>query len=453
MKRLFALVVFVLMVVSVFAAIRPAEAQGGKPPNRPAKGLIYDGLDVSTNPACKGGFTISFKGNGRAAGRCTHGPDAAQDSTNIAQDVAPITNTTPVGTFVCDGDGASGKRAQVIYAYQAGTTSRYSTYLVSMQSWSGGVNTIFKNSAAETAGTRAVRFVHDANCIPTVLEVQLSSTGLSDLGSMENELIALGFNDNNHKYVVFADAHIYCGISDIVGDDQAGASNGNNLSFEFARTDNGCWSDVIPAHELMHSLGGVQLSAPHSSGGWHCTDGYDRMCYSDSPYYPTMTYACTNTAYVFMFDCGHDDYFSTNPPAGSYLATHWNSANNQFLIGAPVPSLAHIASLITGKYVRGTWTATDSFKMKDTVVVRARVLDQNNQPIAGASVTLIVRNPDGSTQCTLWLNNDANGNVEGSCAYGSRIGSGTSNVHVNGLSGNATLSATNAVIDHSFTHP
>jgi hypothetical protein len=57
------------------------------------------------------------------------------------------------------------------------------------------------------------------------------------------------------------------------------------------------------------------------------------MCYSDFPNYPAMRTVCADTGHDNRFDCNHDDYFSTNPPAGSYLRTHWNTANSLYLSG------------------------------------------------------------------------------------------------------------------------
>ena len=96
----------------------------------------------------------------------------------------------------------------------------------------------------------------------------------------------------------------------------------------------------------MHNLGGVQNSSPHASGGFHCIDEFDVMCYSDYPITPRCSSAAPSEQQEERFDCGHDDYFSTSPAAGSYLDTHWNTANNRFLIGAPnapnraIPALA-----------------------------------------------------------------------------------------------------------------
>ena len=84
----------------------------------------------------------------------------------------------------------------------------------------------------------------------------------------------------------------------------------------------------------MHNLGGVQDSAPNSSRGGHCIDQYDVMCYSDSPYYPAMQNPNPCPVDKSRFDCGHNDYFHTNPAPGSYLANFWNSANNRFLTNA-----------------------------------------------------------------------------------------------------------------------
>jgi hypothetical protein len=128
--------------------------------------------------------------------------------------------------------------------------------------------------------------------------------------------------------MVFVDAQVYCGISSMEYDDSPGATNYSNLGPSYARIDRGCWSGEIAAHELMHTLGGVQMTAPNSDGNSHCNDGNDNMCnHSGHPVQPVCT---TNTSAAL--DCNHNDYYNAKPPTGSYLATHWNVANSQFLI-------------------------------------------------------------------------------------------------------------------------
>jgi hypothetical protein len=89
-------------------------------------------------------------------------------------------------------------------------------------------------------------------------------------------------------------------------------------------------------HEITHTLGAVQDTAPHASGASHCWDEHDVMCYDDAgPYFRDgggngdLQTLCNQT--LQAYDCDEDDYFNYSPPAGSYLATHWNAARSTFM--------------------------------------------------------------------------------------------------------------------------
>jgi hypothetical protein len=266
---------------------------------------------------------------------CTHGPDAPPRGYAVGTDVPPVISVAATPGIACDGDGTSGKRVQVMYVRSTDQPDRLATYLASFRTWAAGIESIYSASAAETGGVRRVRFVHDANCDLSVLNVVLSPAGDDSFTNTTNELSAMGYNLASRKYLLFVDANVYCGIGSMWLDDQSGEANWNNTGTSYARADAGCWGGAVAAHELMHNLGGVQNTAPNSSGGGHCTDEWDRMCYSDSPNYPAMRTVCGDTNHDVRFDCNHDDYFNTNPAGGNHLATHWNTANSGWLITTP----------------------------------------------------------------------------------------------------------------------
>jgi hypothetical protein len=67
------------------------------------------------------------------------------------------------------------------------------------------------------------------------------------------------------------------------------------------------------------------------------------MCYSDGTALFLRDICPGQEA---LFDCHGDDYFHPSPPAGSYLATHWNTARSEFLSsssGDPAISVNDVA--------------------------------------------------------------------------------------------------------------
>lgn len=336
----FILLVFILafLVLALFNS-PTVDAQRPNPTNDPARGLIFDDLEVSKQGKCKGGLEIRLPGNSGKV-LCTHGPDPLTNNiaslvrNSAAPNLSP-SKKSPGFVAACDGDGTSGNRVQVLYAHASDVPSQYAAKLASFQQWAVEADYVFKESAAATGGFRRLRFVTDRNCLPVVTEVTLTPTGDDSFSKTIGELLAQGFNRTDRKYLVFTDARKYCGIANIEFDDQPGQANMNNTGPHFARVDAGCWSGVIAAHELMHTLGGVQLTAPNSDGNFHCNDGYDNMCsYSGH----STTIVCSDTSGTSQFDCGREDYYNANPTPGSYLDSYWNTANSQFLIKTESPA-------------------------------------------------------------------------------------------------------------------
>src|SRR5205823_14664584 len=124
-------------------------------------------------------------------------------------------------------------------------------------------------------------------CKPIVNTVQVSSTGDDTFDNTVSELRQKGYNLDSRKYMAWVDANVYCGLGEKWIDDARTTSTYRNLNDgaagthgTFARVDTGCWN-YAESHEVMHTLGSVQESAPHATTHGHCWDEYDRMCYDD----------------------------------------------------------------------------------------------------------------------------------------------------------------------------
>jgi hypothetical protein len=272
------------------------------------------------------------------------GADARAESGAPASEAPATAGTTSApadgsGAIVCDGDGTTGPRTQVLYVHASDVPSRMGSLIDAIGSFMLAMDARFNASARETGGSRHVRFVTDPSpsgpCQLAIREVVVRPSGDDSFNNTVSEVQAAGWDaariGQPRRFLMLVDSNVLCGIGQVYNDDQPGEDNRNDSTASlYSRSDQGCWNHA-EAHELMHTLGGVQLTAPHSTGSYHCTDEYDVECYADGGPRATIRYVC-DSGHEARFDCNHDDYFHTNPPAGSYLATHWNTARSRFLI-------------------------------------------------------------------------------------------------------------------------
>lgn len=136
------------------------------------------------------------------------------------------------------------------------------------------------------------------------------------------------------KQILIERSVMHCGKAITFVDDRPTSDNYANLS-SLAWVSRHCLFPYVVAHEFLHSAGAVQIAAPNSNGGYHSVDFGDIMATNRQP---------TICALADTIDCGNNDYFSLNPEPGSYLDTHWNSANSVYL--SPIPRYSIILNLM-----------------------------------------------------------------------------------------------------------
>jgi hypothetical protein len=305
----------------------------------------YAGLEFTRVGPCAGGYRIE------STAFCTHGPDEAGDDGIVSTGDYYPSNSYPAGgdaiyagagsKIHCAGNGSGGKRVQVLYVRASDVADDYAGMKDDIVQWALGADRIYRESAAETTGTRRIRWAHDSGCNLTVDSVVVAPPDDDTFNATITAVQAQGYNLTNRKYLMFVDgATVYCGVGGHIQNDLDSPANPSNGGPGYGRVDfdkaNCNPEDWAAAHELMHNLGGVQSSAPNWNGKAHCLDDADRMCYDQGiPGFVFDPTACPDPDHERLFDCNHDDYFHTEPAAGSYLDTHWNTADSDYLEAGP----------------------------------------------------------------------------------------------------------------------
>lgn len=268
----------------------------------------------------------------------THGRDAVAPTHGFWQPPA----WDPVDP-ACIDDPESEFHGLVIYARPTDRPNRYPTMAPEIRNMVRYANGLLDLEASELGADLAYRMRCDGDGAVTVAVVNLrTAAAASTFSSVVSDIGAAGYGSSRAKYWVWVDFPYNAGgFGHIAGDEKPAPWNTNNLGPKYAVS----WGARLAegAHNLMmhesgHNLGAVQGLSPNSSGGFHCNDGQDVMCYADGA--GKSAYSENACPTWMHFDCGHDDYFHPDPAPGSYLATHWNVASpvNRFVEGCQYDS-------------------------------------------------------------------------------------------------------------------
>ena len=261
----------------------------------------------------------------------------------------------------------SGALIKVIYARPNGSASRFPLFSNVIQGQVKSLSTLVHTASGDR---QSIRFDLGTSCGPSYVDVQsielprtlsyyqgLSAGGNSSTGApsrfeaiLDDVQSLVPNTAQRRNYLIYADylggnGFPAAGQGELYGDDKASADNFSNIGGlravvygtgePYFSDSDPSFADLVPLHEVSHTLGAVQDSAPHSTQAGHCYDEWDIMCYADGgPLGQTANVVrfseCGNSS-AQSYDCHQDDYFNAVPAGGSYLATHWNLSNSVFM--------------------------------------------------------------------------------------------------------------------------
>lgn len=259
----------------------------------------------------------------------THGPDPIPPAEEIPLD--------GIGRApVCTDDPENGYYGVLIYARAHDAEDRYDQMREHIMFEFMRANELLYKTAQEHLATRDYVMLCDEDGLPHVANAVLpTDKDRAGPGSIFNEIRFAGdFNNPRVKNWVWYDDTGACGcggIGHINNDDRATVNNRNNGNAGVTTGITFGYGMRVMMHENGHNNGAVQLSSPQSSGGWHCNDGVDVMCYADGGSTSQYTIVCPTQ----KWDCNSDDYFNPLPIPGTYLSLHWNmgAQYNRYIVG------------------------------------------------------------------------------------------------------------------------
>ncbi len=287
-----------------------------------------------------------------------------QNKTAAANNTATrnkVDGAVPALPPTCMGNGTDGQRVELLAIDVTGSEIAPAAD-ADLRRWAGQVTWTYEASAQRDGADRHVRWTTqatDKGCNVAITRLSLAAADVDGFQATIAALGKLGFDRKDRKYLAFVNVSDgICGIGTVPIDDRAGEANSSNHTTGYSRIDAPCWGTgdagfySVAAHELTHNLGGVQNTAPNASGGYHCTDQWDLMCYADGNNDVSLVCVDDNDATAGdgdhnnrLLDCNTDDYFNASSQVRGHLATHWNVADSIFLwdgtkVQQPAPTQA-----------------------------------------------------------------------------------------------------------------